>query len=669
MLLSRDYSRPLIVALSVSALAALGFFVGGFNTWSARVSDRFFLPRSVDARIALIAIDDASLGQIGRWPWPRRVHAELISKLSAAGASIIGYDVNFPEPSDPVDDQELAAALKLAGNVVLPVELELNLSRGSLSFKPKTVLSPIPALSSAAAATGHTNTPPDVDGVVRRIPLAVSAPDGSSLRAFVAESLRLMGLDRRLHEAPVDALGQLVINFPNQPTRAFHTFSAADVIRGAVNLTSLKNAIVLVGATAPDLHDALLVPTSYGQPMSGIEIHASSLDTLLQRRWLKPVPATAVVGWIMFLGLGLGCLLPLLRARWSAPLAILLWILTVMGAFFLFDRGWIMDLVWPTLVIIFTYSAVTLERRITADRQRHQLKQMLSQYVSATVVEAILKDPTLLKLGGERRRMSVLFSDIRGFTSISEGMSPEKLVSLLNVYLGRMTDLVFAHNGVLDKYIGDAVMAFWNAPLDQPEHAKMAVTTALDMRDALLEMNRAKAFSDPSTQLGMSLELHIGLGVNTGDMVVGNVGGESRFDYTVIGDNVNLASRLEGLTKEYHVDVLVTEATQRELVGAILTRKLDKVAVKGKNEPIIIYEAMERLTSAGESQKALARKFEAALEAYFRRDFQDAVTQCEALLVAYPNDGPAMTLFERAKYFIKTPPPADWDGTWVYTKK
>jgi len=395
--------------------------------------------------------------------------------------------------------------------------------------------------------------------------------------------------------------------------------------------------------------------------MPGIEIHASLFDTLSSGRWLRPVPPIAIAFLLVLLGFLIGFVISKLRARWSALVVVGLWAAILVAAFLLFDRGWIVDVLWPTILLVFAYAGVTLERRVNADRQRRELKSAFSRYVSSTVVDAILKDPSKLKLGGERRRMSVLFSDIRGFTTISEGMSPEQLVHILNIYLNRMTNIVFERSGVLDKYIGDAVMAFWNAPLDQPNHAVLAVKTALDWQDALEAMNRSNAFG--------GIELHIGAGVNTGDMIVGNVGGDARFDYTVIGDNVNLGSRLEGLTKEYGVRVLISEATQKDVAKEILTRKLDKVAVKGKKEPVVIYEAMGLMSSASAEQKMLAKAFEAALDAYFARNFVDAVSRCEALLKTTPNDGPSKTLLERATHFIENPPPGDWVGTWVYLKK
>jgi len=661
----KGLKRPLLVGLAVGTIAALAFFVGLLNTWSMGATDRLFLAHPADSAITIVTIDDASIGQLGRWPWPRSIHADLITKLHEAGAKVIGYDVNFPEASDDTNDQALADALKKAGNVVLPVELSLDPSKDNTWYDPTHVLAPIPLIASAAAATGHSNTPPDNDGVVRRIPLFVTSKNWSdSFPAFVAEVARLAGLQDNLSAVPrsvTELQAPMVVNYPGAPFRVFREISAVDILRGRTDLSSIKNGIVFVGATAADLHDALLAPTSNGLPMPGVEIHASAFDTIAGAHWLQPISPFIVALLIIFIGLLAGFLAAGLRARVSLPLVVLLWIAILIAAFVLFDHGYILDLVWPTLSLAFAYAAVTLERRVTVERARRELKAAFSRYVSASVVESIIKNPKKLKLGGERKRMSVLFSDIRGFTTISEGLNPEQLVEVLNKYLNRMTELVFLHEGVLDKYIGDAVMAFWNAPFDQPDHALRAVRTALAMRDVLAEMNKAKVFGD--------LQLAIGLGVNTGDMVVGNVGGDARFDYTVIGDNVNLGSRLEGLTKEYHVWILITEATRAEVQDRVITRRLDKVAVKGKKEPVVIYEAMELEGKASPKIKRLAADFEAALDKYFARDFKGASEAADAILATHPDDGPSKVLKERADHFRIDEPPKDWVGTWVYTKK
>lgn len=665
--ISKRAWQPIAVGAGVGVLIAIGFLSGILNSWSSRASDRLFLPHTPDSRIVVVAIDDASINQIGRWPWSRTVHAELIKKIHDAGAKVIGYDVNFPEPSSDQDDHALADAIRSAGNVVLPIELRLGLKNGGNFYNPKQVLAPISLLSSAAAETGHVDELPDPDGVVRRAPLFVEASTDEELPlpiySFASEVARLAGFENRLTEAPVNGSkrNSLIINFPGAPHQAFTTLSAIDILRDRANLDRLRGAFVFVGATANDLHDDALVPTSYGVPMSGVEIHASTLDTLIGQRWLQAIPELPFALALILLSLVIAFVTSRLRARWSVLIVGLSWIAMIVSGFILFDRGWIMDLVWPTFVLVFVSAAVTLERRVMADRERRELKAAFSRYVSPSVVDSVMKNPEKLKLGGDRKRMTVLFSDIRGFTTISEGLTPEKLVEILNRYLDRMTSIVFQFDGVLDKYIGDAVMAFWNAPLNQPDHALRAVKTAIAMQDALAQMNDEKAFDGH--------ELHIGLGVNTGDMVVGNVGGETRFDYTVIGDNVNLGSRLESLTKEYGVQIIITEATLGEVKKEILTRRLDKVAVKGKKEPVVIYEVMGLMETVTPKKKKLAKEFEAALDLYFTRQFSATVDACAVLLQTTPNDGPTKLLRERATHFMTMPPDEGWVGTWVYTKK
>jgi adenylate cyclase len=658
----RNVTRPILVGSVIGLVAGIGFLAGVLDSWGARASDRLFISHPAQSEVVIVAIDDASIGKLGRWPWKRSIHAELIRKLTDAGVRAIGYDVNFPEVSDPAEDTALAQAVKEAGNVVLPIELELNEDEDRLLFTPGKTLSSIPEIGQYAKAAGHSNTPPDADGVVRRIPLHVlSTTDSSGISAFAVEVLRVANKLDHLEHAPVDSLNQIVVNYPNAPYQAFPILSAWDVLRGTRDLSALKGKIVFVGATAADLHDALLVPTSNGTLMPGVEIHASLYDTLSSERWLQPVPILLTFLLLILIGLLVGIIASNLRSRWTIPLLFGLWCGVMVGGLVVFEHGYIPELIWPTITFIFAYAAVTLERRMHSDRARRELKTAFSRYVSASVVEDILKDPNKLKLGGERREMTVLFSDIRGFTSISETMGPEQLVHILNLYLDRMTDLVFQNEGVLDKYIGDAVMAFWNAPLDQADHAVRAVHTAIDMQKALAQMDADKVFGD--------LDLHIGIGVNSGEMVVGNVGGKARFDYTVIGDNVNLASRLEGLTKEYGVQILVTEATRKDLNGSILLRRLDKVAVKGKKEPVMIYEVLERMTDATTAHQELVKSFERALDAYFARDFRKALEICEEILKTSPQDGPSKTLRERAQHFIEQPPAPDWVGTWVYTKK
>lgn len=656
--------RPIAIGAGIGALCAFGYLFGILHSWSARVSDRLFLPHQPDPRIAVVAIDDASIVKTGRWPWDRSVHAELIRRISRAGAAVIAYDVNFSESQDASNDGDLASAIAESGNVVLPVELELIERNSGVSYDPGRTVQAVSSISSGAARSGFSNTPPDEDGIVRSIPLQASDPLGNgTVRAFGFEASVLFDPVFDASGIPLNALpgGRLTLLYPNAPHRAFPTISASDLLQGVADPNLLKDKLVFVGSTAPDLHDEQLVPTSAGTPMPGVEIHASLAHTILTRSWMIALPSWIMALALAAIGLLLGVALLFLRTRWSAMIAFGLWAVWLAASFIAFDRGVIVDIVWPTIAIVFSYAGVTIERRMTAERERRMIKRMFSQYVSPRVVESILKNPDKLKLGGDRRNMTIFFSDIRGFTSFTERMDAELVVQMLNAYLQRMTEIIFQYEGVLDKYMGDGVMAFWNAPFDQPDHAARAVRAALDMRDALYAMNRRHLFGES--------EWRIGMGLNTADVVVGNIGADVHTDYTVIGDGVNLTSRLESLTKEYGADILTTEDTVRALNGAFLVRRIDRVRVKGKQEPVRIYEVLDDMNRASMKDKERVVAFEEALNAYIGRRFEEAVSRCDAILSAEPLDGPARVLRERSSAFIVSPPPRDWDGTWVYTRK
>jgi adenylate cyclase len=653
----------LLVGLGVGLCGALFQLLGVFDGWTHGLTDQFFLPREPDSSIVLVTIDDASLAKIGRWPWPRTVHADLIDRLSSYGAKVIAYDVNFPEPSDPGSDARLAEAVKDAGDVILPVELNaITQTNGHFGFDPKQTTQSIPEVGSVAAATGFSNTPLDEDNVSRRIPLDVFDADGTPIHHFAYEAARLDGRAPNHKDIPTDNLGRILINFPGEPGHTFRSIPASDVLQGVANPAAFKNAVVFVGATAPDFHDSQNTPTSRGTPMPGIEIHASIFDTLVTHRWLVPLNPWLQALLLVLAGIFLGLIVPRIRPRYTIVMAIVMWIAWIIAAFLLFDRGIVLDIVWPTLVIFFAYAALLLERWLDTEIQRRKLRSAFSRYVSHSVVESILRDPDKLKLGGERRTMSVLFSDLRGFTSLSEGLTPEKLVDVLNTYLDAMTKIVFEEGGVLDKYIGDAVMAFWNAPFDQPDHADKGVRTAIRMRDKLAAMNAEGDFPK-------GIELKVGVGINTGEMVVGNIGAETRYDYTVIGDSVNLASRTESLCKEYGVMIIITQNTRAQLKTVFPTRLLDQVAVKGKKEPIRLFEVLGLPDAVSPSDLDFAKRYEAAMDLYFTRCFAEALTAAQALLNERPNDVSSRNLLERCHIYRDNPPPEGWDGTWVMTKK
>ena len=650
---TRFDNKPVIIALLCGLIAGVFLLAGLFATTDRMIHDHLYFGRRVQPDIVIVGIDDSSLQNVGRWPWDRATMAKLVTNLSAA--KIIGLDVNFPSASaDPSVDQTLTTAISAARNVVLPVDVTY-LSDG------RTVAStaaPIPAIASVAQALGHTSITPDDDGVVRRLPLTIKAIDGSYYNAFGEQVALSAGA--RQDNLPLDANGKMLLPYVGAPGK-FRVVSAADVLSGAVPPEAFRGQIVLVGGTAASFHDMYRVPVS-STLMSGIEIQANLADALLSGASSRELPA----GWgaliCLLLALAVGVVIPLVRIRTgiivagSAVVAYLI-ILTVAAAF-----GSFLPVLDPFLAAAFAYVAVILYRYVTANRERQELRSAFEKYVSPSVINSVMANPEKLVLGGERKRMTVLFSDLRGFTSFSEHRDAADLIKILNGYLNAMTDIVFDEHGVLDKYMGDAVMAFWGAPVDDPHHALRAVRTAILMRDRIVELNRASYF-------GAGVGLRAGIGISTGEMVVGNMGSHRHFDYTVIGDSVNLGSRVEGLTKQYGVEILATEETVKGLPKDYVFRQLDRVAVKGKKDPVRLYEVVGFAVALPPETRDRLDRFARALALYEADDFHGASYAFADILALYPNDGPSQVFWQRANHFMEEPPAADWKGVWVMETK
>ncbi len=313
-------------------------------------------------------------------------------------------------------------------------------------------------------------------------------------------------------------------------------------------------------------------------------------------------------------------------------------------------------------LVVFLFYTLVEKRREIAEREKRKVRGAFQQYVSASVIEEIMKHPEKLKLGGEKKNVTVFFSDIRGFTSISEKLSPEELVKLLNEYLSAMTDIIMKNGGLVDKYMGDAIMAFWGAPIDDPDHAKKCCEASLEMKEKLTELQKkwTKEGKPP---------LNMGIGINTGDVVVGNMGSEQRFDYTVMGDNVNLGSRLEGVNKEYGTTIIISQFTYEKIKDHdFVIRELDMIKVKGKNEPIKIYGMAGKKGAVDKEMLKSIEHFNKGLQLYRQRKFKEAVKEFNSAVKI--NDDPASKMYvERCEAFRKSPPPKDWDGVFVMKHK
>jgi adenylate cyclase len=540
-----------------------------------------------------------------------------------------------------------------------------------------SVWASLPLLATATTGAGSVNVTRDEDGKVRRMPLAIEragrlyAPLGLWLAARVLgtpeapASLGLVSGEEVLHlgerELPVDSRAGAILDWLG-PGGGFTTRSAADLLAGRLGADALRDRVVLVGYS-----DAARdrVSTPFDSAVSGLEVHATLLDNALHGGLLRMAPPWATVLAVLVVGL-LCTLLQLRRLRaqraWLAAAgAVLVLGLHGLVAQVLFAHGVVVGVALPAAAAVFIALVATGTALVTEGRERAVLRQAFSQYVSGTLVEQIVANPEQARLGGQRRELSVLFSDIRGFSKLSEGMEPEQLSALLNDYLTPMTGIVLDEHGMLDKYIGDAVMAVYGAPLPREDHADCACRSALRMQAELAMLNaRWTAAGRPA--------LRIGVGVNSGVVSVGNMGSELRFDYTVLGDAVNLASRLEALTKEFGAQILVGEATRRAASDTFVFRKLGAVRVKGRAGTEQVYELCGTVDECFVDAETLT-VWAQAVAALRRQAFAEAVALVEPMVARRPDDEAAHKLLERARALAADPPEGEWDGVYEQRSK
>lgn len=539
-----------------------------------------------------------------------------------------------------------------------------------------------------ARSVGFYDVTPDGDGTVRNATLLIRFQDKDWYPSLALEALRVYenikdqasvaymvdtGLDHLEvgpHNIRTRADGTVMVNFAG-PYRSYPQYSMGDVLDGAIPAASFKDKIVFVGATAKGIGDLRSTPfQKQDQGYMGVETHANVLDNLLHsdergRGFIRRGMMEEIldVVFILLFGLGMGWVFGHVKP-WQATAAVVGALLLYLGfARFSFTHfGMWLFVVVPAAALVVDYGAIVSYRMIFEEREKRRVRRMFARYVSPDVISLMEQNPEkYAKAGGETKELTVMFSDIRSFSTISEGLTADELVALLNEYLGEMTGSLYEYWGTLDKYIGDAVMAFWGSPLPQEDHALRACTTALDMIERLQRLNRKWAASGRQT-------LEIGIGINTGLMSVGNMGSEHRFGWSVMGDNVNLASRLEGQNKEYHTTCIISELTWNQIQGAYLCRPLDRIRVQGKLKPVGIYELMAYLKDAV-NYADLLQRWSKAQEAYYRQAWDEAIQHYESLLALYPDDGPSHTFLKRSHEYRKEAPVAGWDGVYVAKTK
>lgn len=631
----------ILIGVLISIILSSMQFVGVFYNLQLKLSDTLYGGKNSLNSILIVAIDDQSLQEIGRWPWNRDVFAKAIDALKEA--KVIGIDVAFFEQSTPEYDRQLGEAASKA-NVVVPVEY-LSFAKQEDKVIGQRMLLPIKALD--RAKRGYVNIVTDVDGMTRAINMDISEEYDNFAYVVYNEYWK-----KELTDKPA----RFLVNFVGAPG-SYKTYSITDVINGRADISEFKDRLVLIGATSPDMHDDYFVPTSGGKAMPGVEIHANAIQTMINKDFL------AEESWIVnaLILLISSLLIAVVAAKWGikgitivSPLIIIGYIF---GAIYAFDYGLIMNMVYLPLTVISVYTSETIYAYRATKKEKQQIKDALSKYVAPAVVSEIMKHPENLKLGGQKKEITIFFSDIRGFTTISEKLTPEKLVHLLNEYLTAMTDIIMKRQGLVDKYIGDAVMAFWGAPLEQKDHAENACYSSLEMKETLNSLNKKWA------KEGFP-EIKIGIGLNTGPAVIGNMGSYERFNYTAMGDTINTGSRLEGLTKQYGVMIIASEDTQKKAGDGFVFRKIDLVQVKGKYKPTYIYELVCRKEELTAEIEQKIHNYENGFSLYLERKWDKAIKEFERV-----NDFASKEFINRCMMFKKNPPSSGWDGVWVMTSK
>ena len=575
-ILKNKLIKTLLVSIFISVIITLLMFSGFLNTWESRISDAFYYPSNTLSDIIIIEIDDESIYKLGEWPLSRDHYATVINNLNQS--KVIGIDIIFDLPRE--GDEEFAAALKTS-NVVLAVEYrDFTFKNGELFannlLKPNADL----GVLGEDFEAGFINLYTDDDKVTRSITPKISSSE--KFDPFSAVIVReFTGI------APNLGNSRMLINFYSEPG-GYEYISFYDVYNNSENLPDFKGKMVLIGYTASGVDDTFMVPIS-DNAMAGVEIHANLVQSILLKDFIYYQDDITAIGIIFLFALIVGLLLYRFRILIATILlAVIFLAYFLISIFLIFDNfGIIMNILYPLFTIVLVYLALVAIYYRTEEKSRKWITSVFGKYVSPIVIEELIKNPDKLNLGGEKRNITIFFSDIRGFTPIAEKLNPEELVHLLNEYLDEMSSIIIKNNGLVDKYMGDAIMAFWGAPIDQPNHAELACSSSLEMITKLKELQKKWKKEGIPT-------FDIGIGLNSGDAIVGNMGSSKRFDYTAMGDNVNLASRLEGLNKTYGSNIIISENTYKIVKDKFKTKKLGTVKVKGKQKPIVIYELLSQ---------------------------------------------------------------------------
>ncbi len=699
--------RGLATGAAAAVIATLLWFFRIFNPWEALTwdwrSSVLARPGSATDRVCVVLVDQNSLDWALKenglsWPWPREVYGVLVDYLARHGAAGVTFDVLFTEPSGygVPDDERFSEALQRFGRGTVAASVGAN--AGSAIQLPPALVSktfllsksadapagllphftraalPVAAIAESAALLANVHFEPDADGVFRRV-IAAGEFDGhvfaaAGLAGWIAGNPGVTGrLERgglRIGDGfvPLDRTGHALLRFRG-PSGTHRTFSAASVIQSELReregLTPViadpevfRGKYVFFGFSAPGLQDLHPAPTDRSYP--GVEIHATLLDNFLARDFMRTAPPWAGLATAAGIALLTGAAVSSVSSVGGAiAIALALMAMPVGIAFGAYLRGFWLPIVYPLAsagcALFFTLAG----NYLSEGRQKRFIKSAFSHYLSPEVIEELLANPALLKLGGERKTLSIFFSDLQGFTSLSERLDPEQLTSLLNDYLTAMTEIIIEEGGTVDKYEGDAIIAFWNAPVERADHALRAMRTALRCQAKLAELR--EGFRARS-----GVDLFMRVGINTGPAVVGNVGSRNRFDYSMLGDAVNLASRLEGANKQFGTYTMVSEATWELVKESFRARELGRIAVVGKTIAVRVFEPFPAADAPGRAERDAA--FAAGLALFY----QGRVAEAAAIFRQTAGSDPAASAYvKRCEMLASQGAPCD--GVWQLFSK
>ena len=682
-----------LIVATVVTLLSVGLSASAFlDNIQLKLSHSLYGEREVAEQIVIVAIDDQSmltgslggLGELGEWP--RSYYANVIEAIEAGSPASVMLDVHFPDHADGIsseqiyetsvaypsvnafvgeilnyasvphpEDAAMAETLAAYDNIYLvksyagEVELVENVFQYEASIEQYT-------LFTENAHDGWGNI---IDAeasanlsAIYKIPVAFSKDGVVEEHIDVQLAETYLGTEI---EIPVEE-GQMLINYA-KPAYGYPMFSFVDVLNGSVDASEFENKIVLIGATAAILQDTWITPIDESTLMPGVEIHANAIQTILDEAYLKNQTAGALL-MLLAVMVTVSVMAFLYLPMWAGGAVLVAQLLAFpFYAQWRFGQGVILELIWPVFALVTAYLAVLAYRNVTEFAEKRKLKTAFGHYVSPELVEQISANPDMLKLGGERRVMTTLFLDIENFTTLSESLEPQAVVSIINTYFDALAGVIMAHGGTVDKFEGDAIMALFGAPVPSEDHGLQACKAAIALRQKMQELNE---------QTGSGLNIRIGIA--TGESIVGNMGSQQRFDYTAMGDTVNTASRLEGGNKFYGTRILVNPGTCKAAQDHIVFRRVDRVRLKGKEEAIDIYEVMGMKEGLSEGGAVVLNEWHQALEYYRNQQWDEVEQRLQALAEKMPGDGPIQTYLKRVAQ-LKLQPREGWDGTWTFDQK